>query len=96
MKRLCRWFPFTIVTAIGLLLSWLAGVLGILYDSGGAGSLLFYLGWAFQFLINFGHEIVHGFHLPTLALQRGAEIVLGFLFAVSLDLILRRICQQKT
>jgi hypothetical protein len=92
MRRLCRGFPFTIATLAGLLLSWAAASQDVLYDSGGFGSLVYYLGWLLQFLVSLAHEIVHDFHLPTLGLHRGTSIALGLTFALGLDLALRKLC----
>ena len=94
MPRLRKSFPFTVVTVGGLLLSWLADSLGILYDSGGASSLLFYLGWALQFLVSIAHDVVHALHLP--AAHRLASVVLGLVFALGLDLVLRRAWADKS
>jgi hypothetical protein len=94
MPRLRKSFLFTIVTAAGLLLSWLADSLGILYDSGGVGSLLFYVGWALQFLVSIAHYVVHALHLP--AAHRLASVALGLVFALGLDLELRRAWADKS
>ena len=93
--KILRMVPVTLLTLAGLLLSWWVDKLGILYDSGGLSSIMFYLGWLLQLLVEVAHDALRQFNLSRQAdLTRSITIGLGF--AVLIDFGLNKIRRRRT
>lgn len=76
--------PMLSLTLLGLLFVWIAGELGVLYDSGGAGSILLYTGVLLRMPVNAVYYALDSLGLGSAA-QLSAAIAGGLLLAAAID-----------
>lgn len=90
MRQLASMFfrmPMLSLTLLGLLFVWIAGELGVLYDSGGAGSVLLYTGVVLRMPVNVVYYALDSLELGSVA-QLSAAIAGGLLLAAAIDALI--------
>ena len=84
--------PFVIMLLLGLALGEIGSSLGILYDSGGVESLLFWLPLLLTFPMWIAHEVLSSFHfLHGIYFSKWVAVAFGFVIAFGLDYLFTRV-----
>lgn len=96
MIRIAKRFPFVLATLLGLLLSALVSYMGVQYDSGGVGSLFFYLGMVLQFPVWIAHEVIYALPAVKAVNYNNILVIAGGLgIALVFDLTLSALLSRR-